>query len=102
MSRGIVAAFETWKAGIPYPCMTGDIASTAELTVHEPDDGIVHFARWRPFNQDAISRSAVSAPASEEDGAGTPSFLPLGGDTIAHSRRGAIWPRLRNEAHNPE
>ena len=38
MSRGIVGPFETWKAGIPYPCMTGDIAKTAELTVHEPDD----------------------------------------------------------------
>jgi hypothetical protein len=70
MSRGIVGAFETWKAGIPYPCMTGDIASTAELTVHEPDDGIVHFARWRPFYQDAVSRSAVPSPAHEEYAAG--------------------------------
>ena len=51
MSRMIVVAFETWKAAISYPCVTGDIAiSTAELTVHEPDDGIVHFARWRPFD----------------------------------------------------
>jgi hypothetical protein len=33
MSHG-VGAFETWKVGIPYPCMTGDIASTAGLTVH--------------------------------------------------------------------
>jgi hypothetical protein len=67
MSRGIVGSFETWKAGIPYPCMTGDIAKTAELTVHEPDDGVVHFARWRPFNQNAVSRSAVPAPACEDD-----------------------------------
>jgi hypothetical protein len=58
MSRGIVGAFETWKVGIPYPCMTGDIASTAELTVHEPDDGVVHFSKWRPFDQHAVSRSA--------------------------------------------
>jgi hypothetical protein len=70
MSRGIVGAFETWKEDLPYACMRGDIASTAELTVHEPDDGAVHFARWRPFYQDAVSRSAVPSPAREEDAAG--------------------------------
>jgi hypothetical protein len=69
MSRGIVGPFETWKAGIDHPCMSGDIASTAGLTVHEPDDRVVHFAKWRPFDQDAVSRSAVSAPAREDDGA---------------------------------
>src|SRR5262245_30403365 len=66
MSRGIVGTFETWKPGVPDPCMRGDIARTAELTVHERDDGVVHFARWRPFNQNAVSRPAVLAPASEE------------------------------------
>jgi hypothetical protein len=71
MSRGIVGSFETWKPGIRYyPCMMGDIASTAELMVHEPDDGIVHFARWRPFDQNAVSHSAVLAPAREDDGVG--------------------------------
>jgi hypothetical protein len=40
MSRGITGPFETWKAGIPYPCMTGDIARTAGVTVHEPHDGV--------------------------------------------------------------
>src|SRR5690349_13953733 len=70
MSRGIIGNFETWKAGIPYPCMTGDIANTAGLTVHEPDDGVVHFARWRPFDQNARSGSAVQAPAGEDDVAG--------------------------------
>jgi hypothetical protein len=70
MSRGIVGSFETWKVGIQYPCMMGDIASTAGLTVHEPDDGAVHFARWRPFDQHAVSRSAVPSPAREDDGAG--------------------------------
>jgi hypothetical protein len=70
MSRGIVGAFETWKVGIGYPCMTGDIASTAGLTVHEPDDGVVYFAKWRPFDQNAVSRSAVLAPAHEDDGPG--------------------------------
>jgi hypothetical protein len=70
MSRAIVGAFETWKVGIPYPGMTGDIASTAGLTVHEPDDGVVHFARWRPLGQNAVSGSAVPSPAREGDVAG--------------------------------
>jgi len=63
MSRGVVGTFETWKPGIDYPCMTGDIARTAELTVHERDDGMVQFARWRPFDQNAVSRPAVQPPA---------------------------------------
>src|SRR5262245_15102325 len=54
--------------------MSGDIVSTAGLTVHEPNDGVVHFARWRPFNQNAVSRSAVLAPAREEDMAGRESL----------------------------
>jgi hypothetical protein len=66
---GILGPFETWKVGIPYPYLTGDIASTAALTVHEPDDGIVQFARWRALDQNAVSRSAVPAPAREEDAA---------------------------------
>jgi hypothetical protein len=70
MARGITGPFETWKEGIPYACLRGDIARTAELTVHEPDDGVVHFAKWRPLDQIAVSRSAVSAPARAEDGAG--------------------------------
>ena len=37
MSRGIVGAFETWKEGVPYACMRGDIETTAGLTVKEPD-----------------------------------------------------------------
>jgi hypothetical protein len=48
--------------------MTGDIASTAELTVHEQGDGGVRFASGRPFGQNAASCSAVSAPAREDDG----------------------------------
>ena len=74
MSRGITGPFETRKPGIDYPCMT-----------HEPDDGVVHFAKWRPFNQDALSCSAVPAPAREADRVGR------GGasDTIARSSPGA-------------
>jgi hypothetical protein len=48
MSRGIVGLFETWKKGIRYPCLRGDIEQTAGLTVYDPDDGTVHFAEWRP------------------------------------------------------
>jgi hypothetical protein len=69
MALGITGPFETWKEGIPYACLRGDIEKVAGLTVHEPDDGVVHFARWRPFNQVAVSRSAVPSPAREEDAA---------------------------------
>jgi hypothetical protein len=48
MARSIVGPFETREPDIDYQCMIGDIASTAGLTVHEPDDGPAHFARWRP------------------------------------------------------
>jgi hypothetical protein len=46
--------------------MTGDVERTAGLTAFERDDGVVHFGRWRPFDQNALSRSAIVAPASEE------------------------------------
>ena len=68
MSRGIVGSFETWKYGIPYPCLRGDIEKTAGLTVYQPDKGVVHFARWRP--QNALSRSTIVAPARESDAVG--------------------------------
>jgi hypothetical protein len=77
MSRGIVGGFETWKVGIGYSCMTGDIASTAGLTVHEPDDRLVHFAKWRSFDQDTLSRSAVPAPAREDEVAGRGEYLSI-------------------------
>jgi hypothetical protein len=50
--------------------MTGDIPSTAGLTVHEPDDGVAHCARWRPFDQNALSRSPILAPARDRPGPG--------------------------------
>jgi hypothetical protein len=70
MSRGIIGSFEIRKPGLDYPCMTGDIEKVADLTVYEPDDGTVHFGRWRPFDQNTPSRSAVPAPAREDVGAG--------------------------------
>jgi hypothetical protein len=86
MSRGVLGAFEIRKTGIDYPCMSGDIEKVAGLTVNEPDDGVVHFARWRPFNEDAVSRSAVLAPAREDDGSGR---RRVAGDTVTHSSAGA-------------
>jgi hypothetical protein len=76
MVRGITGPFETRKPDIDYPCMTSDIASAAGLTVHEPDDGVVHFARRRPFRQDAVSRRAVPAPAREDDASGREGWPP--------------------------
>jgi hypothetical protein len=60
---GSSGASKPWKAGIDHPCMAADIEKTAGLTVHEPDDNVVHFARWRPFDQNAACRSAFSGPA---------------------------------------
>jgi hypothetical protein len=48
--------------------------------MHEPDASVVHFARWRPFAQNAVSRSAVSSPAREEEGGAREAA-----DTIARS-----------------
>jgi hypothetical protein len=50
--------------------MIGHIEKAAGLTVYEPDDVVVHFTRWRPFDQNAVSHSAVLAPAREDDGVG--------------------------------
>jgi hypothetical protein len=36
MARGITGPFETWKEGIPYECLRGDIEKVAGLTVYEP------------------------------------------------------------------
>src|SRR5262245_51774487 len=75
MSRGITGQFETWKVD---PCITGDITSMAELTVHEPADGLVQFARWRPFAQNAFSRSPIlSANARGEWGEGGVAIIPV-------------------------
>jgi hypothetical protein len=63
VSRGIFWRFETLEGRHRPPCMAADIEKTAGLTVHEPDDNVVHFARWRPFDQNAACRSAFSGPA---------------------------------------
>ncbi len=65
MARSIVGPFETRKPDIDYPCMIGDIETASGLTVKEPDDGVVHFARGRPFDQNALSRFPILAPARD-------------------------------------
>ena len=76
ISRGIVGSFETWKVGIGYPCITGDIETTAGLTVAEPDirgrDCQPRFVRWRPYpgSQDGLLLHSVDAPAREEEEGG--------------------------------
>jgi hypothetical protein len=65
MSRGITGPFETWREGVPYACMGGDIATTAGLTVKEPDNGVVAFARWNAF-----PLSPVQPRTHEDDGTG--------------------------------
>jgi hypothetical protein len=92
MSRGIVGAFETWKAGIPYPSMVGDIEKTAGLTVSEPDipgrDCKPRFKSWKAYSssQDALSLHSVDAPTREEDEAGR----GVAADTITRSRVGGF------------
>jgi hypothetical protein len=63
MSRGITEAFETWKEGILYPCMTGDIASTAQLEVpvpsHEPWRGGIHGPIKRLYRSPALCSNLI-------------------------------------------
>jgi hypothetical protein len=90
LARGISGPFETWKEGVPYACMRGDIEKAAGLTVSEPDtpgrDCKPMFTRWQPYPsaQDAVSQRAVKAPASENDGTvgeSLPTRTPLYGRT---------------------
>jgi hypothetical protein len=80
MARGITGSFETWREGVPYACMRGDIERTAGLTVSEPDirgrDCKSRFKRWRPHpsSQNAVLLHSVDAPAREEGVAGLPSI----------------------------
>jgi hypothetical protein len=66
ISRGVTGQFEIRKPGIGHPCIRRDIERAAGLTVYEPDDGVEHFATWRAFDQDAVSRSAVLAHSARE------------------------------------
>jgi hypothetical protein len=54
-------------------------------SVYESDDGVVHFAGWIPFAQNADSRSAVLAPAREDNVAGRG---VVAGNLIARSSAG--------------
>jgi hypothetical protein len=73
MSRGITGPFHTWREGIPYACMSGDIERTAGLTIAEPDirgrDCKPRFVTWRPYpgSQNGLLLHSVDAPAREEE-----------------------------------
>jgi hypothetical protein len=91
MSRGITGRFETWKKGVPYACMRGDIGRTAGLA--EPDIGgrdcQPRFARWRayPGSQNALPLHSVDAPAREDERVGR------GGDSRRYGRLSTVGPR---------
>jgi hypothetical protein len=80
MSRGITGLFETWKDGVLYACMQGDIARTAGLTVKEPDRGLIAFARWNAFPS-----SPVEARTQKDNDTGT-------GQPCEGERRSTIGP----------
>ena len=56
----------SWREGVPYACMRGDIEITARLTVKEPDRGAITFARWNAFPS-----SPDEARARKDNDAGT-------------------------------
>src|SRR5262245_7113764 len=45
MARGITGSFETWREGIPYTCLLGDIEKTAGLAIEEGNTTTVRFKR---------------------------------------------------------
>ena len=57
MNRSITGPFETWRAGIPYACLRGDIERTAGLAIEEGNTTTVRFKQWQPHpgSHDAVS-----------------------------------------------
>jgi hypothetical protein len=66
MGMGITGPFETWREGVTYACLRGDIGKASGLTVVERDRGAAAFERWQPL-QHALSAS-VGAPSERADG----------------------------------
>jgi hypothetical protein len=85
MSRGVTGPFETWREGIPYACMRGDIERAAELT-EESSAKSPRFKRWEPYphSQNAISQASGSASAREAGVTGR----VIADKMIAHSGAG--------------
>jgi hypothetical protein len=46
MARGITGPFETWKDGVPYACLRGDIETMAGLTLEESGARFRKFRGW--------------------------------------------------------
>ena len=69
MNRSITGPFETWRAGIPYACLRGDIERTAGLAIEEGNTTTVRFKQWQPHpgSHDAVSSGSGRAPAREGD-----------------------------------
>jgi hypothetical protein len=67
--RDITGPFETWREGISYACMRGDIERTAGLTVKEPDRGAIAFARWNAFPSSPVE---VRTRKDNDPGTGEP------------------------------
>ena len=55
LARGIIGPFETWKEGVTYACMRGDVEKASDLTVKEPDRGAIAFARWNAFPSSPVA-----------------------------------------------
>jgi hypothetical protein len=60
--RGITGRFETWREGVPYACMRGDIEKAAKLDVSEEAHGPV----FRTKRQEAAPGLVNPPPASAE------------------------------------
>jgi hypothetical protein len=65
MARGITGPFETWREGVAYACMRGDIENVAGLTLEESGTKTPRFKRWLPHPgfQDAVPGERVSTSA---------------------------------------
>ena len=72
LALGITGPFETWREGVPYACMRGDIEKVAGLTVAEGRITSPRFMKWQPYPdpQDAFSLRKVRPPARAEIMAG--------------------------------
>ena len=49
MRRGIFGPAEMWDEIRPYPRMVGTVEGAAKLTLRDPDNGRVGFAKWKPW-----------------------------------------------------
>src|SRR5262249_26125061 len=74
MARGITGPFETWKPGIDYPLMRGDIQAPGALSIKKDADpkGATHptFRMWEPYNAPSARRSSLALRPRQKVGGG--------------------------------